>query len=222
MYYYWGMHGYWWIFWIFLWILFFFFYDAGEAGYLPANAIASAAPAKKICRRRDHRRGIRRTADQTPAGCEYEIGISTWRCKTLCRRRSFKPSNDAVQRTFCAAVTLRRVSWLLCSYPKPLNDWRNSFRQEPPCRSQYRDEPAGSPEPHCFLSSGRQVSLGKAAGSGRFRRVEDAIRAGGGVANRLRQPGAAGSAVLLRTPLERRKQPAAGECPDFRTNGKKR
>jgi putative membrane protein len=25
MYYYWGMHGYWWIFWIFLWILFFSF-----------------------------------------------------------------------------------------------------------------------------------------------------------------------------------------------------
>ena len=25
MYYYWGMHGYWWVFWIFLWILFFSF-----------------------------------------------------------------------------------------------------------------------------------------------------------------------------------------------------
>jgi len=27
--------------------------DAGEADYLPANAIASAAPAKEICRRGD-------------------------------------------------------------------------------------------------------------------------------------------------------------------------
>jgi hypothetical protein len=58
-----------------------FFYDADEADYLPANAIAAATPAKEICRRGDHRRGIRRTADQTPAGCEYEIGISTWRCQ---------------------------------------------------------------------------------------------------------------------------------------------
>jgi hypothetical protein len=28
-----------------------FLHDAGEADYLPANAIASAAPAKEICRR---------------------------------------------------------------------------------------------------------------------------------------------------------------------------
>jgi hypothetical protein len=49
--------------------------DAGEADLLPANAISSAAPAKEICRWGDHERGIRRTADQTPAGCQYEIGI---------------------------------------------------------------------------------------------------------------------------------------------------
>jgi hypothetical protein len=55
-----------------------FLHDAGEADYLPANAIASAAPAKEICRWGDHKRGIRRTADHTPAGCEYEIGVSTW------------------------------------------------------------------------------------------------------------------------------------------------
>ena len=30
MYYYWGMHGYWWVFWIFLWILFFSFSLVGE------------------------------------------------------------------------------------------------------------------------------------------------------------------------------------------------
>jgi len=65
--YYWGMHGYWWFFWIFLWILFFSFMMPVRRTNLPANAIASAAPAKEICRRGDHRRGIRRTADQTPA-----------------------------------------------------------------------------------------------------------------------------------------------------------
>ena len=50
-----------------------FLHDAGEAGYLSANAIASAAPAKEICRWGNHERGIRRTADQTPAGCQFEI-----------------------------------------------------------------------------------------------------------------------------------------------------
>ena len=49
--------------------------NAGEADLLPANAISSAAPAKEICRWGDHERGIRRTADQTSAGCQYEIGI---------------------------------------------------------------------------------------------------------------------------------------------------
>ena len=46
------------------------------------------------------------------------------------------------------------------------------------------------------------------------------IRAGGGVANRLRCLEPLGSAALLQAPLERRKQRAVGECPDFRTNGK--
>jgi hypothetical protein len=32
-----------------------FLHDAGEADYLPANAIASAAPAKEICGRGDHK-----------------------------------------------------------------------------------------------------------------------------------------------------------------------
>jgi hypothetical protein len=36
----------------------FFLHDADEAVYLPANAIASAAPAKEICRRGDHKRGL--------------------------------------------------------------------------------------------------------------------------------------------------------------------
>jgi hypothetical protein len=35
-----------------------FFYGAYEAIYLPANAIASTAPAKEICRGGDHRRGL--------------------------------------------------------------------------------------------------------------------------------------------------------------------
>jgi hypothetical protein len=50
-----------------------FLHDAGEANYVPANAIAPAAPAKEICRRGDHKRGIRRTADQASAGCQYEV-----------------------------------------------------------------------------------------------------------------------------------------------------
>jgi hypothetical protein len=54
-----------------------FLYDASEADYLPANAIAAATPTKEICRRGDHSRGIRRAAGQIAAGCEYEIGIST-------------------------------------------------------------------------------------------------------------------------------------------------
>ena len=54
-----------------------FLHDAGEADLLPANAISSAALAKEICRWGDHERGIRRTADQTPAGCQYEIGKAT-------------------------------------------------------------------------------------------------------------------------------------------------
>jgi len=52
-----------------------FLHDAGEADLLPANAISSSAPAKEICSWGDHERGIRRTADQTSAGCQYEIGI---------------------------------------------------------------------------------------------------------------------------------------------------
>ena len=55
-----------------------FLHDADEEVYLPANAIAFAATAKARCRRGDHKRGIRRTADQTAAGCEYEIEIFTW------------------------------------------------------------------------------------------------------------------------------------------------
>ena len=53
-----------------------FLHDAGEANYLQADAIAAAAPAKEICRRGDHKRGIRRTAEQTPARCQSEVGIS--------------------------------------------------------------------------------------------------------------------------------------------------
>ena len=75
MYYFWGMH---WILVVFLdrpLGLVLFLHDAGEADCLPANAISSATPAKEICRWGDHERGIRRTADQTPAGRQYEIGI---------------------------------------------------------------------------------------------------------------------------------------------------
>jgi hypothetical protein len=53
-----------------------FIHDADEEGYLPANAIASTAPTKEICLRGDHKRGIRRATNQTPAGCRYKIEIS--------------------------------------------------------------------------------------------------------------------------------------------------
>jgi hypothetical protein len=56
----------------------FFLPDADEAINLPANVVAFAAPAKEKCLRGDHKRGIRRTADQTAAGCEYGIGIFPW------------------------------------------------------------------------------------------------------------------------------------------------
>ena len=51
-----------------------FLLDAGETSHLSANAIPTATPAKEICRRGDHQRGIRRTADQTPAGRKNPIG----------------------------------------------------------------------------------------------------------------------------------------------------
>jgi len=78
MYYFWGMHWYWWFFLDTALDVVPFLHDAGEADYLPGNAIPSAGSEKEICRRGDHKRGIRRTADQTPAGCQYEIEISTW------------------------------------------------------------------------------------------------------------------------------------------------
>jgi hypothetical protein len=43
------------------------FHDARKADHLPPNADSFAALAKKICGRRNHGRGIRRTANQTPA-----------------------------------------------------------------------------------------------------------------------------------------------------------
>lgn len=52
-------------------------HDADAPIHLPGNAITLAAPEKEICRRRDHKRGVRGTAGQAPAGCECEIGIST-------------------------------------------------------------------------------------------------------------------------------------------------
>jgi hypothetical protein len=39
-----------------------FFHDADPPDYLPGIAIASAVAAKEICRRGDHKRGIRRAA----------------------------------------------------------------------------------------------------------------------------------------------------------------
>jgi hypothetical protein len=52
-----------------------FLHDASEADFRPAKAIGSAAPAKEICRRRNHKRGIRGTVGQAPAGWEFEIEI---------------------------------------------------------------------------------------------------------------------------------------------------
>ena len=76
------------------------------------------------------------------------------------------------------------------------------------------------PNLNCVVSSGRGVLLGEGAESGCFRRADHAFRAGGGVASRFLFLEPAGSAALLRAPLERRKQQTVGECPDFRTNGK--
>ena len=62
MYYFWGMHWFWWFFWILLWVMFFSFMMPMTPDYLPGIAIASAVAAKEICRRGDHKRGIRRAA----------------------------------------------------------------------------------------------------------------------------------------------------------------
>ncbi len=49
---------------------------------------------------------------------------------------------QTVGRCFPADFSCRRDPsdgfLVLCSCPKPLNDWRNSVPQEPPCRSQWR------------------------------------------------------------------------------------
>ena len=76
--YYWGMHGYWWFFWVFLWMLFFSFMMPMRRSTYRQLQSPLQTPAKEICRRGDHERGIRRTADQTAAGCEYEIGMFAW------------------------------------------------------------------------------------------------------------------------------------------------
>jgi hypothetical protein len=55
-----------------------FFHDAGNPFKIPGHAISLAAAEKEICRRRDFRSGIRRTASHPPAGCQYQIEISAW------------------------------------------------------------------------------------------------------------------------------------------------
>jgi hypothetical protein len=51
-------------------------HDADAPIHLPRDAIALATPEKEICRRRDHKRGVRGTAGQAPAGCECEVVLS--------------------------------------------------------------------------------------------------------------------------------------------------
>ena len=45
-----------------------FVHDAHEPIHLPGTTVTLAASQKEICRRRDHERGVRRTAWQTLAG----------------------------------------------------------------------------------------------------------------------------------------------------------
>jgi hypothetical protein len=75
----------------------FFLHDAGEANYVPANAITFAAPAKKICRRGDHKRGIRRTEDQARAGCQYEIGINDSASRGIAPNLFYRWEDEAEQ-----------------------------------------------------------------------------------------------------------------------------
>jgi hypothetical protein len=54
------------------------FHDAGKPFKIPGYAISLAAAKKEICRWRDSRRGVRRTASYPPAGCQYQIEVSAW------------------------------------------------------------------------------------------------------------------------------------------------
>ena len=74
-----------------------FIHDADEEGYLPANAIASTAPTKEICLRGDHKRGIRRATNQTPAGCQYEIEINSWTAVTVDSPEVFSAIGERVR-----------------------------------------------------------------------------------------------------------------------------
>jgi len=57
-----------------------FLHGPREEDCLPTNAIASAAFAKEICGRGDHKRRIRRTTDQASAGLQYEMRSSGSGC----------------------------------------------------------------------------------------------------------------------------------------------
>lgn len=72
MYYYWGMHAYWWVFWFLLWILFLSFMVPVRRITYRQMQSPLQTPAKEICRGGDHKRGVRRTAYQTPARCQCE------------------------------------------------------------------------------------------------------------------------------------------------------
>ena len=72
----WGMHWYWWFFWILLWALFFsFMMPVRRTTYRQMQSPLQLLQRRDDCRG-NHNRGIRRTADQTPAGCQYEIEVS--------------------------------------------------------------------------------------------------------------------------------------------------
>jgi len=74
--YYFGNAWYWWVFWILIWICFLFLYDAGEPDCLPAMQ-SPLQSCKGDMPPGDHQRGYEERGPNS-AGCECEIGISTW------------------------------------------------------------------------------------------------------------------------------------------------
>lgn len=53
-----------------------FVHNAPAANYLPGNAITVPTPEKEMCRRREHKRGVRRMTAYAHAECKYEVEMS--------------------------------------------------------------------------------------------------------------------------------------------------
>jgi len=74
-------------------------HDADAPIHLPGNAISPAAPQKEICRRRDHKRGVRGTAGQAPARCECEIAMFPLDPAATDERKSVNPRSCLIDRS---------------------------------------------------------------------------------------------------------------------------